>query len=201
MMEGQDEYELCVHDMVEMFASDPCYNGTNSLYSEDEKDTLEKVAYMVAQYECFKYGLMEACSGDDEDVLEQCVGNSETGEELEAAFEFCFANTDNGTEMSRMLSKPMSIKKRNDEEMQCFDYNTTLGFVQEYYADDYCVLDQLGWLMTDGTIGFNVTEFLDDISGLPTETANVNSFLALYNCRFFILRYCCKFNTLIFKYI
>ena len=178
-MEGHDEFELCVHGMLGDWASDPCYNGTGSLYSEDEKDTLAKVGYMVAKFECFEMGLIEACSGDDDGVLEQCVANSETGDELEEAFEFCFADTQSRTEMSRMLSKPMSIQKRNDDELQCFDFNTTMGFVQEYYADDYCVLDQLGWFMTDGTIAFNVTEFLDDIAGLPEDTANVNSFLGL----------------------
>ena len=123
-MEGQDEFELCVHDMVGEWASDPCYNGTDSLYSEEEKDTLAKVGYMVAQYECFKMGLTEACSGDDDSVLEQCVGNSETGDELEEAFEVCFENTQSTTEMSRMLSKPMSIKKR--ASIECFDFNTTM---------------------------------------------------------------------------
>jgi hypothetical protein len=171
-MEGDDEFELCVNDMVQMFGSDPCYNGTDSLYSDEDKAILAQIGQMVAEYECFKAGLTEACSGNDVDVLEQCVADSETGQELEAAFEFCFDNTNTRTEVNRIMTKPMSIQSRNENETQCYDYNTTMSWIADAYGDDYCVLNYLGWFLTNGTIGWNETEVIDDIYGLPTETAN-----------------------------
>jgi hypothetical protein len=172
LMEGDDEFELCVNDMVQMFGSDPCYNGTDSLYSDEDKAILAQIGQMVAEYECFKAGLTEACSGNDVDVLEQCVADSETGQELEAAFEFCFDNTNTRTEVNRIMTKPMSIQSRNENETQCYDYNTTMSWIADAYGDDYCVLNYLGWFLTNGTIGWNETEVIDDIYGLPTETAN-----------------------------
>jgi len=169
LMEGHDEWQLCWEDKVTDWGNDECYNGTNSLYSEDEKMKLVHIGSMVAQYECFRDGLMEACFGNDQDVLEQCVAGSGTGEKIEDAFESCF--NDDQTEVSRSLAKKLSFQSRNDNETQCYDYNTTMDWMNSYYADDMCVLDHMGWLLNNGTTGWNLTTWIDDINDLPVETA------------------------------
>ena len=125
------------------------------------------------------------------DVLEQCVEGSETGAELEAAFETCFVNEGTATDIStRLLARPMYIQSRQDNDTeecwnteeyngnntaQCLDYNDTIDELYKAYAEDFCVLNELGWFLTNGTMGWNAAEFFDDIAGLPNATAEVNS--------------------------
>jgi len=174
LMEGKDEWELCWQDHANAWSQDPCFNGTDSLYSEEEKEIVAQIAVMIAQYDCFKYGLVEACSGNDMDVLEQCVTEptgelSSTGEKLEDAFEFCFEG--NHTEpATRSLAKKL-LSREMDNDTQCYNYNDTMGGISSYYQDDSCVLGHMGWFMNNGTMAFNFTAFADDINGLPEATS------------------------------
>ena len=179
-MAGQDEWQLCWQDKVKEWGQDACYNGPTSLYSDEEKEILAHIGGMVAQYDCFKDGLMEACSGNDEDVLHQCVEDSNTGDKLEDAFESCFANThDHGSERSIMKKMSPKLGSRNDNEThQCYGYNETMDWINEYYADDMCVLDHMGWFLSNGTVGWNMTMFIKDINGLPADTAEVQILVA-----------------------
>ena len=175
-MEGKDEWELCWQDHANEWSQDPCFNGTESLYSDEEKAIVGQIGVMIAQYECFRHGLMEACSGDDMDVLEQCVTEptgelSATGEKIEDAFESCFAGNQTD-ETPRSLAKKLVSREMDDDEV-CYNYNDTMAFISSYYGDDSCVLGHMGWFLTNGTIGFNLTAFTDDINGLPQATAEV----------------------------
>ena len=186
-MEGHDEWELCWQDQANEWSTDPCFNGTESMYSEEEKAVVAEIAVMIAQYECFYHGLNEACSGDDMDVLEQCVTEptgelSSTGEKIEDAFKSCFAS--NNTEpATRSLAKKLLNREMNNDT-QCYNYNDTMEWISSYYQDDSCVLSHMGWFMNNGSMGFNMTAFEDDINGLPEETAMVSIFLLLLEQRF-----------------
>ena len=169
-MEGHDEWQLCWEDKVNEWGNHECYNGTDSLYSDEEKMQLAHIGAMVAQYECFRDGLMEACFGNDQEVLEKCVADSSTGDKLDDAFETCFEDAQ--TVASRSLPKKVSFRSRNDD--QCYNYQDTMDFMNSYYADDMCVLDHMGWFLNNGTVGWNITAWVDDINGLPVETAEVN---------------------------
>jgi len=169
LMAGKDEWELCWQDRSNAWSMHPCFNGTDSLYTDEEKEIIAQVAVMIAQYECFRDGLIEVCSGDDENVFEQCVSPSRTADKIEDAFESCFA--ENNTETAtRSLAKEL-LNRELDGDMQCYNYNDTMAWLSEYYEDDSCVMGHMGWFLTNGTIGFNFTAFADDINGLPEATA------------------------------
>ena len=170
-MEGRDEWTICWENRANDWSQDPCFNGTGSLYSEEEKAIVAQVAVMIAQYECFRDGLIEVCSDDDEGVLEQCVSPSATGDKLEDAFESCFEGNQTETTM-RSLAKEL-LNREYDNNTTCYNYNDTMAWLSDNYKDDSCVLGNMGWFLNNGTIGFNFTAFSDDINGLPEATAQV----------------------------
>ena len=56
-----EEWEGCVQYLLDCGSQNPCWNGTQSLYSEEEKEELGAVFTMIAEYECFRYGFNETC--------------------------------------------------------------------------------------------------------------------------------------------
>ena len=60
-MAGKDEWELCWQDRSNAWSMHPCFNGTDSLYTDEEKEIIAQVAVMIAQYECFKHYFHETC--------------------------------------------------------------------------------------------------------------------------------------------
>ena len=161
---------------MEYWGNSTCFNGTDSLYTEEERPIIALIGTMVAQYECFRDGLMDACFGDENDVLDQCVANSTTGDKIEDAFDTCFEETQNGSE--RSLAKHLEARSfDNTETTECYDYNTTMNWIYHHYEGDMCVLNDMGWFLNNGTTGFNLTQFSDDINGLPAATAQVSNLL------------------------
>lgn len=165
VLEGKDAWEQCVMDKLYEGGQDPCYNGSVSLYSDEERKMLADIGTMIAQYECFQDGLMESCSEVEDEIFRQCVANSDTGEKIENAFDTCFGETE------RSLGGYLEVHSRYDNGEQCYDYNTTVAWLYDHYQDDICVLTEMGWFLTNGTTGFEISQIEEDINGLPSDVS------------------------------
>ena len=86
--------------------------------------------------------------------LMECVANSATGAKLADAMYQC--NHGNATG---------DIGMRDDFET-CYDFNTTVAYLHSVYADDYCILSNMGWINGNGT-GYDWDMWINDINGLP----------------------------------
>ena len=134
---------------------------------------MAQVGVMINQYECFRDNLMGACGDVQDQILGQCIANSTTGDEYWNAVTTCFAD-DNSTIATRSLRSHLQDRNHDNMTDQCYDFNTTMEFLEWHYRDDICILDQMGWFLTNGTTGLNMTEFINDISGLPSDVAEVS---------------------------
>ena len=101
---------------------------------------------------------MSAGDADTVQKLLKCVGGSETGDKIAAAFKTCL-----GTESNMDAS-------RNTE--QCHDFETTVGWISQTYANDICILKEMGWLNENMT-GYNWDQWIHDINYLPEEVSGV----------------------------
>ena len=69
-MEKEGEWNECVAWLIDMGTQDPCWEGPDSLYSDENREELGQVGTMIAQYECFRHLFHKTCFelyGEDND--------------------------------------------------------------------------------------------------------------------------------------
>merc|ERR1712193_420354 len=93
----------------------------------------------------------------------ECTAGTNIGDKLANAFSSCFGS------MAGMRKEVKRIQlARNDE--QCYSYDEIMGWVEEEYADDACVLQSIGWMNED--FDFDEATIEADVTSLdPVVTA------------------------------
>ena len=92
-----------------------------------------------------------------ENDLMECVEGSPTGDKVAAALETCFGTAN---------------REVNREDGMCYDFNSTMSWIWEVYANDLCVLHEMGWISTDG-FSYNWDVVMADVQDLPQEVSEV----------------------------
>ena len=87
----------------------------------------------------------------------ECVAGSPTGDKVAAALDTCFGTAN---------------REVNREGDICYDFNSTMGWIEEFYAKDMCVLQEMGWINTE-EMSYNWEVVMADVQNLPQELSQV----------------------------
>ena len=56
-----EDWDQCVASILDAGSQHKCWDGEDSLYSDEEREELAQVFTMIAQYECFRHYFHETC--------------------------------------------------------------------------------------------------------------------------------------------
>ena len=87
----------------------------------------------------------------------ECIAGSPAGDKVAAAFEACFGTAN---------------REVNRATTECYDFETSMEWIQELYANDVCVLHEMGWINWEN-LTYNWDVVIADVHDLPQEVSQV----------------------------
>ena len=83
----QDQWTECVDYLISEGTQDhKCWNGAESLYTDEEREELVQIGTMIAEYECFRHFFHETCfelygdKGNYDNNYTDYYGNNDDGD-------------------------------------------------------------------------------------------------------------------------